>query len=117
MHWYLQNKTKVLWSIEWFSFVKPELIFLSVSRGDLVLTNQSLFKTLWTWVSTQIYGASSTTAKNTFAVFIQTQGSSVNCSIVLGTLELYFSNKILDVFFIFSDLLLKKEILFINSFM
>jgi len=48
-------------------------------------------------VSTQIYGASSTTAKKTFAVFIHTQGNSTNNSIVFGILESYFSNKILQV--------------------
>ena len=87
----------MLCSCEWFSLVKFLEIFLSVSSGVFVFTNHNLFKTLWTWVSTQIYGASSITAKKTLAVFIQTYGSFVNSSIVFGIWELYCFSKILQV--------------------
>jgi hypothetical protein len=65
-------------------------------------------------VSTPIYGAFLVTAKKTLAVFIQTHGSSINCSIVSGILEPYFSFKIVHVLTIFLALLLKKEIESIN---
>ena len=115
VQWYLQNRTRVLWSGAKSSALNILAAFLSVSRGLFVVTIHMRFSTRWTCVSTPRYGAFSVTERNTFAVLIPTHGSAVSSEIVLGGWEWCFAISISQVLKMFLALLLKNETEEINS--